>query len=163
MLASAILTAMLSVPPPDYDHDQWEGPALLCAETFSLRLEEGESMRLLFPGTALQQRSLTYFVLQREEGEMQFLEKDNRVQYEPEADETDGTLNVAGARFVFGTFEEEQTGASDGDLAFEGDEHPTVFAVRVVPRFRGDAAIRDSVLRRLGRLPTNRDACTPPS
>ncbi len=162
MLDVVGLVAMMSVPPPSYDHDDWNGPALLCGASFSLQLEEGESVRRLFPGTALQQASLNYFIMQREGGEMQLQEKDSRARRPDQNEEPAGSLEIPGARFVFGTFEENQTGATDGDLNFIGDEHPTVYSVRVIPRFQGDIAVRDAVLRRLGRLPTDREACTPP-
>lgn len=157
------LALMMSVPPPSYDHDEWAGPALLCAETFSLQLEDGESVRMLFPGTALQQGALTYFVLQREEGEMQLLEKDERARRPDQNEEPAGTLDISDAQFAFGTLGDNQTGYTDGDLTFSGDGHPTVYSVRVVPRFSGNTAVRDSLLRRLGHLPQDREGCTPPS
>ena len=149
MITAIALAAMMTVPvrPPPVYH--WTGPALICAQTFSFQLREGESAQGYQYST----------VVQSEIGEVRFRSITRPALSPPDGPEVIETYSFPGGRFVFDVYETN----NERRLGFSGDAHYFITGVNIYFE-TPEAYLRgDNILLRIGRLPINRVACTTPS
>lgn len=158
-MSIAAITAfamVMSAPPPDYVEPVIEGPTLFCGLSFSLQLNEGESVSIPWGGAAFQVGSVSFFQANTDSGPINIYE-DPADKDEPEIEEE---MELQGGRFTFLDYEDFEDGSNTHSMiGFRTSDHESV--ARVVLDFIGakDEEAEDVVLFGMGRIPLDPNLC----
>ncbi len=157
IIATAVFTMLISVPPPDYPTPIIVGPQLFCGETFSFRLHEGETVSIPWQGTVRQAGYTAYYSAETRAGRINIYERRIDRSLIPD----DGYLSVEGGRFRFrhqGEYDDGSNIHSEVSFRTGNNEMETEVVFDFIASKR-DEDRENEVLLRVGRPPLDSAVC----